>query len=159
MRTFADILGVPHPGALEHSAVGMAGDFAMSELGLKLQSAQSTPPNKRMKSTPKALLDALTKVTGLQHLKFDRDGDIAIPYGSALTFVRLINEPPYVYFYSPILRDVTESPAILARLNDMNARETLMRFLLHDEIVYATAAICAAPLISAHLKQIGRAHV
>lgn len=152
VRTFADILRVPHPGALEYSAFdGEGNDIALPELGLRL--AKSEPPGKSIKSLSQVLLDALTKVTGLKHLKFDGDGDIAIPYGSALTFVRLINEPPYVYIYSPILRAVEESPDIFARLNDMNARETLMRFLLRNETVYATAAICASPFVSEHLTQ------
>ena len=61
-------------------------------------------------------------------MNFDGDGDIGIRYGSALTFVRLADDPPYVYIYSPILQEVEESTNIFARLNDMNARETLMRF-------------------------------
>ena len=152
VRTFADILGVPHPGALEYSAFEIEGkDFALPELGLRL--AKSASPAKGRKSVSKALLDALKEITGLKNLNFDRDGDIAIPYGSALTFVRLIDEPPYVHIYSPILREVEEDADILGRLNDMNAREPLMRFMLRNETVYATAALCAAPFVSEHLTQ------
>ena len=116
--------------------------------------AQRVPPVKKTRQgLRKMLMAALQEATGIRDLEFDDDGDIAIRYGSALTFVRHTDDLLYVYVYSPILQEVEESPDIFARLNDMNARETLMRFLFRNETVYATAAICAVPFVGPHLMQ------
>jgi len=100
-----------------------------------------------------ALLTTLKAETGICKLDYDSDGDIGIRYGSAIAFVRLIGDPPHIRIYSPILRDVEESPGIFARLNDINANETLMRFYYKNGVVYGASDISAAPYVNAHVVQ------
>jgi hypothetical protein len=152
VRTFAEILHVPHPGYLEYAAFDADGNaIALPELGLKLARPRSQTDDQ--KDSSELLLATLREATGISDLSFDADGDVGIRSGSALAYVRLLNNPPQVRIFSPILRDVERSEGVLARLNDINANETLMRFIYRDGIIYGDASISAAPFVSAHVAQ------
>jgi hypothetical protein len=156
VRTFAEILRVPHPGFLQYEAFddteGEWAAMALPELGLK----QAIParPDDNLEGLSQALLTTLKEETGISNLDYDSDGDIGIRYGSAIAFVRLIGDPLHIRIYSPILRDVEESPGIFARLNDINANETLMRFYYQNGVIYGASDISAVPYVNAHVVQI-----
>lgn len=151
VRTFTEILRLPHPGNLEYEAFDEdTGAIALPDLGLRL--AVPTPrTNDQDLAT--AVLATLTEVTGISDLGYDNDGDIGLRKGSALVFVRLIDEPPCVRIYSLLVRDVEESPEILVRLNDINANQSLMRFIYRNGTIFAIADVAAEPFVSAHVAQ------
>lgn len=155
VRTLSEILRVPHPGFLQYQAIDDAGGeweaIELPELGLKLE--KSTPKVDSQEDLSQLLLTTLKETSGISDLSFDDDGDIGIRHGSALTFVRLIDDPLYVRIFSPILRDVEESPEIYARLNDMNASETLMRFIFKNGVIYGVADVVAVPFVGAQVAQ------
>ena len=155
VRTFAEILRVPHPGFLQYEAFddteGEWAAMALPELGLK--QAKPTPQDDSLESLAQALLTTLKAETGISELNYDSDGDIGIRYGSAVAFVRLIGDPAHIRIYSPILNDVEESPGMFARLNDINANETLMRFYYQNGVIYGASDISAVPYVSAHVVQ------
>lgn len=150
VRTFTEILRVPHPGFLQYEAFEMdGGAIAVPELGLKR--AQRRPRAKEPEDLSQLLLATLKKTTGIGDLDFDDDGEVGIRYGSALTFVGLKNDPPQVRICSPILRDVEKSKGVLARLNEINASETVARLIFRKGTIYSDAHISAAPFVSAHV--------
>lgn len=155
IRTFAEILRVPHPGFLQYEAFddteGQWAAMALLELGVK--QAIPAPPDDNQEGLSQALLTTLKEETGISNLDYDKDGDIVIRYGSAIAFVRLIGDPLHIRIYSPILRDVEESPGIFARLNDINANETLMRFYYQNGVIYGASDISAVPYVNAHVVQ------
>jgi len=152
VRTLAEILRVPYPGALQYEAFDEGGNaIALPELGLKI--ATRAPEADNREDLSQLLLSTLKETTGISDLEYDGDGDIGIRYGRALTFVRLIDDPLYVRIFSPILRDVEESPDIFARLNDFNASVTLMRFFFQNGVIYGIADISVAPFVRAHVVQ------
>jgi len=155
VRTFAEILRVPHPGFLQYEAFddteGEWEAMALTELGLK--QAKPAPLTDTQEDVSKALLATLQETTGISDLDYDNDGDIGIRYGSAVAFVRLIGDPKHIRIYSPILRDVEECPGIFARLNDINANETLMHFYLQNGVVYGVSDISAVPYVPFHVIQ------
>lgn len=152
VRTIAEILRVPYPGSLQYEAFDTDGKkILLPELGLKL--AKQPPRAENPQDLPQLLLATLKETTGISDLSFDNDRDIGIRSGSALAFARLIDDPPYVRIYSPILRDVEERDGIFARLNDVNANETLMRFIFRNGVIYGVADIVAVPFVSAHVAQ------
>ena len=145
VRTFSEILRVPHPGNLEYRAfdTGQGVDIAASGLGLKFapqSSAAELPANLYQQ-----LLSTLSAATGINDLSIDKDGDIGLRCGSALTFVRVIVDPTYIRIYAKILRDVEETDGICSRLNDINANISLVRFVFQNGAIFAVADICAAP--------------
>lgn len=155
VRTFAEILRVPHPGFLQYEAFDdTEGEWAamvLPELGLK--QAMPAPPADNLEDLSLALLTTLKEETGISNLDYDSDGDIVIRYGSAIAFVRLIGDPLHIRIYSPILRDVEEGSGIFARLNDINANETLMRFYYQNGVIYGASDISAVPYVNAHVVQ------
>jgi hypothetical protein len=153
VRTLAEILRVPHPGFLQYEAFDAEGDaIPLPKLGLK--QVIPTPRPASQEDLSRLLLATLKEATGIETLDYDKDGDIGIGYGSAVAFVRLHEDPPCVRFYSPILREVEESPGLFARLNDINAREPLMRFVCRHGAIYAVADLPAIPFVSGHVAQV-----
>ncbi len=150
VRTFAEILRVPYPGSLQYQAFEKGGEvIALPELGLKLASPLSAATEQE--DLPQMLLAALKEKTGLTDLEYDGDGDIGLSYGSALVYVRLIGDPPFVRFYSRILSEVQEGDGVLSRLNDINASEPMVHFVFRNDAIFALADICASPFVGAHV--------
>lgn len=155
VRTFAEILRVPHPGFLQYEAFeDVEGEWtALALPGLGLKQAKPKQPGDNLASLAEALLTTLKIETGIGKLDFDCDGDIGIRYGSAAVFVRLISDPPRIRFYSPILRNVEETPVIYSKLNDFNASATLIRFYYQNGLIYGAADIAAVPYVDKHVIQ------
>jgi hypothetical protein len=91
------------------------------------------------------LLDTLRGETGIENLAYDKDGDIAVRYGSALLFVRFMEYPQSVRIYSPLLEEVEEQPGLYERLNDINAHSILLRYTYRNEGIWAVADLGADP--------------
>ena len=152
VRTLVEVLHVPHPASLEYEAADLEGGvIKLPSLGLRLAKRKS--PSRDQKSLPQRLLDALKEVTGNDQVQFDSDGDVGIRHGSAVILVRIIEEPLCVRIFSPVLREVEENPDIVGRLNDINAREILTRFVFVNGSIFAAAEISAAPFVAEHLAQ------
>ncbi len=155
IRTFTEILRVPHPAFLQYEAIddtkGTWATMALPELGLK--QAKPKAPADNLETLSISLLTTLKQETGISDLDYDNDGDIGIRYGSAVAFVHLIGDPLHIRIYSPILHDVEESPGIFSRLNDINANETLMRFFFKNGVIYGASEISAVPYVADHVVQ------
>jgi len=64
VRTFAEVLCVPHPGRLQYFAFDKeAGNFELPELGLKLENQKLKPVKE--KDIPQQLLGAIRETTGI----------------------------------------------------------------------------------------------
>lgn len=93
VRTFSEILRVPHPAFLQYQAIddgdGKWAAMELSDLGLKLEKPVQQPDSDEDLSH--LLLATIRDTTGIADLDYDDEGDIGIRYGSAVTFVRLID--------------------------------------------------------------------
>ncbi|MEF8703122.1 MAG: YbjN domain-containing protein [Candidatus Accumulibacter sp. UW26] len=148
VHTLAGILHVPHPGFLEYEAFDTTGEsLLLSALGLQ----RAMPAAEPATALPSLLLTTLCEVTGIADLAFDEDGDIGIRYGSVLAFIRLAGNPPYVHLHCRLLAEVEETPDLLARLNEINAKVSHLHFFLHEQSIYAVADVPAAPFVSDHV--------
>jgi len=152
VKTLTENLRVPHPGFLEYEAFDFSGaSLALPDLGLKLATRDS--PSDSREAVSAALLETLRATTGIDDLAFDAEGDVGIRFGTALTLARLVDEPPYVRFFSPVLRDLEETPELFARLNDINANKTLLHFVFRNDTIYCIADVSAQPLVAHHVTQ------
>lgn len=152
VRSLAEILYVPHPGFLQYEAFDADHkSIDLPELGLKLK--DSAAKDTSQQDLRQQLLAALERATGISDLAFDNDGDIAVRSGSAVVLVRIVGDPPHVRIYSPILRDVAETEALFGRLNDINARESLMRFIFQNGVIYGISDVSAVPFVDVHVIQ------
>ncbi len=96
------------------------------------------------------LLAIVREVTGIADLEYDKEGDIAIRYGSALVFVFQPGDAQHVRLYSPLVLNVGESRRVLARLNELNAGIGHMHCFHRDGTIHAMADIPSAPFVADH---------
>ena len=155
VRTFAEVLRVPHPGRLQYFAFDQeAGNIELPELGLKLEDQKSKPAKE--KDIPQQLLDVIREATGIIDLASDKDGDLCLQYRSASIIIALLENQRFVRIFSPIVREVEESHELLTKLNVINAnpQEKLIRFFINDGAIYGVIEIPADPFVSGHIAQV-----
>lgn len=149
VQTLAKILQVPHPGFLQYQAFDDGNNrgevVALPELGLKRE--QPGTQQDDLKSLSEKLLATLRETTGILELDYDDGGDIAVRYGSAMTLVRLIEEPPAARIYSPVLSNVEPELELLRRLNEINANLSMMHFVYHNGVISAVTDVPISPFI------------
>lgn len=153
--TLSEILRIPHPGFLEYEAFDTEGRaILLPALGLK----RAVHPAKARTGTPlpERLLAAVRKAVGLPGLDFDEDGELVIGYRSIVAVVGLSATPPTVRICAALLSDVAESPALLSRLNHLNARVRHLHFFWHDTVVWAVTDVPAEPFVAAHVQGVLR---
>ena len=69
----------------------------------------------------KWLEETLKREFKVDTIKRDNDGDIHIPRGSAVVFVRTADDdPPRIEIFSPLLEDFTMRPEVFAAVNAIN---------------------------------------
>lgn len=153
IQTLASILRVPHPLSLEYEAFEREGQvLTLPELGLRQTKRASNDDEKD--DLPTLLLATLRQHTGLKDLAYDGDGDICLQYGSAQVLVRLLSEAPFVRCYSRVLHDVEPNGAILSHLNDINAREPMVHFVVRGDAIFALSDTCVSPFVADHVNLI-----
>ncbi len=152
VRTLTQIFEVAHPGQLEYDAFDTKGD-QISFPGLCRRRAQRpSSASESDSSFAQELLAAIRAVTGFGDLEFDNDGDICLPLRwSHVVFVRRLGATPFVRIWSPLVRGVDETPELLGQLNLLNASAGLVRFSVHDGVVFAEADVAAEPVVAKHV--------
>ena len=82
----------------------------------------------------------LSEYLGAEHLIADKDGDYPVQHGSALYYVRLVDEkPPVLRVFSWMLHDVECTPDLLVALNEINLSTSFVRLFWSDgDVVVAT---------------------
>lgn len=65
-----------------------------------------------------------------------------------MVFVRRLGATPFVRIWSPLVRGVDETPELLVQLNSLNASAGLVRFSIHDGVIFAEADVAARPLVA-----------
>ena len=99
------------------------------------------------------LLETIKTVTGLTDIKPDQEGDIGVGCGSAVTYIRAIDDGKGVHLFSTVVYDLAESTQLIERLNAINANTTDMQFTFISEAIYAELKVATDPYDS---KQIAK---
>ncbi|MBL0147768.1 MAG: hypothetical protein IPP87_03180 [Ideonella sp.] len=151
VRTLAQVFEVSHPDQLEYDAFDTEGN-QISFPGLCRRRAQRPGSAAESDSSfAQELLAAIREVTGFGDLEFDNDGDICLPQGSQVVFVRRLGATPFMRIWSPLVRGVRETPELLGQLNSLNASAGLVRFSAYDGVVFAEADVAAEPIVAKHV--------
>lgn len=69
-------------------------------------------------------------------IEVDKDGDLAIPSGSAMVYVSVLEEPFMVRVFSPMVMNVPLSYELLTLLNGLNSKLPFGRFLHTNDVVF-----------------------
>ncbi|MDX6301036.1 MAG: hypothetical protein QOF53_2250 [Nocardioidaceae bacterium] len=159
-RVLRDVFGVPHPaflsaGTLEEDAdprLGIpagAGDPGKASVEASVEPPATFP---RDREHLKELVDqALTPYFGSEP-RHDEDDDIPVVSGSALVFVRVMEQMPTVELFSCLVHDVTDAESAAFEVAVLNRDETFLKFLLVDDAVMAYLYLPAYPFAPEQLR-------
>jgi hypothetical protein len=77
------------------------------------------------------LESALKEAFGLFEIERDEDGDIPLPYGSSVVFIRHSDaESPFLEIFAPLLHGFTMSPEVYEAANSINAQVPLAKAIV-----------------------------
>jgi hypothetical protein len=156
VRTLVEVLRIPEPRLLEYRAFDRAGHTVLfPALGLP----RASPPIARPSRTtapalPRLrarLLAAARSVTGDGTLGFDQDGDIPVPLGRRIAYVKACDKPLVVRAYCQLAPRAEGDEKLVRRLHEINARLALVRLVHVNGSVFAAVDFLAAPFSTAHL--------
>lgn len=151
VRTLVQIFEVAHPDQLVYNAFHTeGGQLSFPDL-CRREAQRADSAAESESSFAQELLAAFREITGFGDLEFDKDGDICLPRGSQVIFVRRLGTTPFVRIWSPLVRGVDETTDLLAQLNALNASAGLVRFSVHDGVVFAEADVAAEPIVAKHV--------
>ncbi|MBK9063928.1 MAG: YbjN domain-containing protein [Acidobacteria bacterium] len=152
-----EVFEIPHPGSLMYKAFDKKQrTILVPTLGLKREEP-APPPEKPREDAVQDLralvLEAVREGSGNPDLGFTRDGDVALRFGSAAVYVRVLDDPLCVRMFSPVLEDVEADDRLLDRLNELNASMRLARFFVVEGRVIVVAEMFVAPFVAEHVKR------
>lgn len=151
VRTLAQIFEISHPDQIEYDAFDTKGNQISFPRLCRRRPQRSGSAAESDSSFAQELLAATREVTGFGDLEFDNDGDICLPRGSQVVFVRRLGMTPFVRIWSPLVRRVDETPELLGQVNSLNASAGLVRFSVHDGVIFAEADVAADPIVAKHI--------
>ena len=160
-RTLSEVHHLPGPEALEYHAFDDPG-HPVTLPGLHLdraprQAPKAKPVSKRRSSGPFArlraeVLAAAREASGFGALEYDADGDLAIPVGRRMGWVRPYQKPFYVRVFCHLL-EVEADDELTERIHEVNSRLPLARVIYKAGNLYLGVDFPAAPFHAAHLSQ------
>ncbi len=156
VKALRDVFGVAHPAFLSAKS---SGDGEAPDLGIPSPVVESAVEvDEPLAVLPesvdhlRALVDAaLTPVFG-HGPKHDSDGDIPVVAGSALLFIRVLDDAPAVEIFSTIVRGITDLDAAAAVVTDLNNGIRMIKFVLIDDVIIAVAHVAALPFAPLQLR-------
>ena len=145
-----DVFGVPHPAFLDWpepegadgGSKATGGWWADEPLAVMPESADHL----------RDLVAAALTPPGGPGIEFDEDGDIPLPTGSALLFVRVNDEAPVVEMFSFVVRGALDKERAAFEVAVLNRDTRMIKFVLLDDAVLATLHLPAAPFAPRNLR-------
>ncbi|MGI8722650.1 MAG: T3SS (YopN, CesT) and YbjN peptide-binding chaperone 1 [Geodermatophilaceae bacterium] len=160
VATIRDVFGIPHPSFLIAAGGegGMGGAAASLGLPRPAPEEPSTDDDEPIAIEPRdrdhliELVDAaLVSVVGGVPAH-DDDGDIPIRSGSAIVFVRVAEDGPFIELFSPVLVEVEGSPLALERISQLNRWVRFVSFGWDAGTVHASMHLYCHPFVPEHLR-------
>ena len=144
-----------HPGNLEYKSFDRRGRSILIPT-LHLKREEDAIPKKKSDAESVAdiralVLAAIRKGSGDADVKPGGDGDIQLRLGNGALYVRVLDDPPCVRVFSPVLSEVTVDDSLIERVNSMNARVRHLRLFVLEGRVYAAMEIFAKPFVAEHV--------
>ena len=153
VKALREVFGVAHPAFLV--ADGLGEDPDAPEPSVAVSAVEAEEPLAVMPESAEHLRDlvdeALTPLFGSapQH---DDDGDIPVPWGSSLVFVRVDEDVPVVQLFSFVVEDVEDLERAAFEVGVLNRDFRFIKFLLVEDRVMARVHLPAWPFVPEHLR-------
>lgn len=148
-----DVVGVTHPAFLHDGE--MDPDPDTPKVGPEAVDAAVDPCATAMAESEEhlqALVDAALVPLFGSFPEKDADGDIPVPYGSSVVYVRVESEVPVVSLFSIVARDVTDLGRARFEVNVLNRDVRFVKFTVVDDRVLAHLQLPAWPFVPEHLR-------
>ena len=162
VATLRDVYGVPAPTFLVTSGDDGCGLLDPEDLPFGLQVAE--PADRELDLTvtvaegPDELRDlvaeAMVEITG-EEVAYDTDGDIPVPAGNTVVFVRVEEDSPAVVLFAQLLVGVRWTPRVGHTLNDVNSRVRYGRLAFDEGRVLVEYRMYCRPFVPELLRHAG----
>jgi hypothetical protein len=148
-----DVFGVPHPAFLDWPP---AEERPPGEActGDEDRSAEALAVMPESHEHLRELVRAALTPSGGPALEYDDDGDIPLPLGSALLFVRVVEEAPVVEAFAFVVRGDLDRERAAYEVAVLNRDTRMVKFVLLDDAVLATLQVAAAPFTPRNLRML-----
>ena len=157
VRALTEVFDIRHPGSLEYKAFDKKQrTILVPTLGLKREESASPPARPRedaVQGLRALVLKAIREGSGNTDLELDKDGDIALRFGSAAVFVRVLGDSLGIGIFSAVLEDVEADDRLLDRLNELNAKTLFARFFVVEGRVIVAVETLVAPFVDEHVSR------
>jgi len=149
VSTLRSVFGVVHPAFLRSDDVVWVVDSPLPA-GVAPQVPVAVHP---VDDAHLALLvdRALTPVLGHAPER-DSDGDVPVPAGSAVVFVRTDARAPVVRLFALMVVEISDVDAAVREVDVLNRDIVGVKFALHGDMVIASADVLAWPFAAEHLQ-------
>lgn len=149
-----DVFGVPHPAFLDWpedaGADGAdAGPYQETEVDRSDEPLAVMPESAEHL---RALVGAALTAPGGEPVEYDEDGDIPVPVGSALLFVRVHESAPVVEMFAVVVRGVQDTARAAFEVAVLNRDTRMIKFVLLEDAVIATLHLPATPFAPRQLR-------
>jgi len=153
VRTWRDVLGAVHPGRLHYRAFRVDGQrILLPTLGINPEPDDhpvgDSSPGGDLGARVRAVLKAFLEV---DELVVDDDGDIPIRHGSAAVYVRVIDEPPTIMLFSPLVFGIEAGEAVLEEVNRLNNVTQFAHLCLAADAIVLSTELFGEPFVPDHL--------
>ncbi len=159
--TLREVFAAESPVQVEYVAFDNEGSsLDLPGLGLVRQQERERPSAPAKVELPRptsgeelraVLRAALAELLETDDVEPDGDGDFAVNAGSTVVYVRALSEVPVVRLFSPVLTNVTVSPALLEAANDISRQYALLRAVWDGEAITLVTDLIAVPFVAEHL--------
>lgn len=155
VKALREVFGVAHPAFLDASGLGAEPD----EPALTTADGDDlVPADEPLAVMPESaehlgdlVDDALTPLFGSTPEK-DSDGDIPVPWGSSLVFVRVDEDVPIIQLFSIVVEGVDDLERAAFEVGVLNRDDRFIKFLLVEDRVIARVHLPAWPFVPEHLR-------
>ncbi len=152
VQTLRDVYGFRKPSSLRyHAFEGEGADILLPTLGL---GRERVPAEEAVEDVPGTLeeqvLEAVWEGLDVEDARFDRKGLLTLEADGELVFVLLLDGPPCVRVFTPLLEGVTNDGETLDVLNTLNFEGRHARFVLDEGSVLAVIDLPGEPFVPDH---------
>lgn len=152
VQTLRDVHGFKKPASLRyHAFEGEGADILIPTLGLGRERVSAEEAVEDVPATlEEEVLEAVREGLGAGDARFDRSGFLSLEADGELVSVLLLDGPPCVRLFTPILLDVPDGGETLDVLNTLNFEGRHARFVLDEGTVLAVIDLPAEPFVPDH---------
>jgi len=152
VRALHDVYGFRKPASLRyHAFEGEGTEILLPTLGLGRHAERAEQAvDEVLASLEEQVLEAVGAGLGVEDTRFDRNGLLTLEADGEAVFVLLLDGPPCVRLYAPVLLDVTKEAEALGLLNTLNFEGRHARFVLDEGTILAVIDLPGEPFVPDH---------